>query len=99
MENHMPEMPVEVPISTTFLALTASVRRRSMRPSLAGTLAYSSLALTASLTAERIRFSESVLGKVGLGAFSGAGLVAGRCAAATSERARKRAVRNFISLY
>src|SRR5437763_193473 len=44
-----------------------------------------------------IRFSDSVLGIVGLGAFSGAGLVEGRWAAATSEKARKMAALAFIS--
>src|SRR5437868_7974967 len=39
---------------------------------------------------ERILFSDSALGRVGLGAFSGAGLV-DRWAAAASEKARKTA--------
>src|SRR5581483_6118712 len=48
---------------------------------------------------ERIRFSDSVLGTVGLGAFSGAGLVEGRWAAATSERPSSRAALAFIAVY
>jgi hypothetical protein len=61
MQNQSPEMPVDVPISTTDFALIDSVSSRSIRPSEEGTLAYNSPAFTISSSVCRIRFSDSDL--------------------------------------